>query len=62
MRKTREDENLTKHTLHLFEGDMKKLQDLYPDVGAAAVIRKLVRSHIDKITPELRNIKVKVDI
>ena len=62
MKKAREDETLTKHTLHLFEGDMKKLQDLYPDVGAAAVIRKLVRSHIDKITPESKPIKVEVEI
>lgn len=62
MKRTREDENLTKHTLHLFEGDVKKLQDLYPEIGAAAIIRKLVRSHIDKITPELRKLKVTVEI
>lgn len=62
MKRSREDDNLQKHTLHLFEGDMKKLQDLYPEIGAAAVIRKLVRSHIDKITPELSKLKITVEI
>lgn len=41
--------DLTKHTLHLFEGDYAKIQDLFPDVGAAVVIRRLVRQYVERI-------------
>lgn len=48
-----------KHTLHLFSGDYARLQDAYPDVGAAAIIRKLVHTHLDKINPPVNLNKVK---
>lgn len=41
--------NTTKHTLHFFEGDIARLQELYPSPGASAVIRALVRKHIEAI-------------
>jgi hypothetical protein len=58
----REDEKLTKHTFHLYDGDVKKLQDLHPEVGAAVIIRKLVRAHIEKIEGEKVIIKVEVNL
>ena len=41
--------NTTKHTLHFFAGDVARLQELYPEPGASAVIRALVRKHIEAI-------------
>ena len=43
------EEDLTKHTLNLFPGDYAKLQELYPDLGAGPVIRRLVRDFINKV-------------
>jgi len=40
---------LSKHTMNLFPGDYAKLQDLYPDIGAATIIRRIVRAWIEKI-------------
>lgn len=42
-------ESTQKHTLHLFVGDYAKLQELYPSVSAAAVIRTLVRKNIEAV-------------
>jgi len=44
-------EECTKHTLLLFSGDYKRLQDAYPELGAAKVIRQLVHSHLRRIDP-----------
>lgn len=41
-------EETSKHTLHLRNGDYQRLRDLFPEVGAAFVIRKLVSNFIDK--------------
>jgi hypothetical protein len=41
--------DLSKHTLNLFPGDYAKLQDLYPDIGAATIIRRIVRKFLDQI-------------
>lgn len=41
--------DLSKHTLNLFPGDYAKLQDLYPDIGAATIIRRIVRAFITQI-------------
>ena len=38
-----------KHTLNLFAGDYEKIQALYPDVGAAPVIRRIVRAFIEQV-------------
>lgn len=43
---------LAKHTLNLFPGDYAKLQTFYPDIGAATIIRRLVRQFIERIEAE----------
>lgn len=55
---------LHKHTLFLFEGDYQRLQELYPEVGAAIIIRNIVRAHINKVVPEtdLAEVNVKSEI
>lgn len=40
---------LQKHTLNLFPGDYAKLQDFFPDVGAATIIRRVVRAFVKNI-------------
>lgn len=40
---------LKKHTLLLYDGDYQRVQDLYPDIGAAVIIRKLLRNYLDKV-------------
>ena len=40
---------LQKHTLNLFPGDYAKLQELYPDIGAATIIRRIVHKFIEQI-------------
>jgi hypothetical protein len=44
--KRRETQPMTKHTLNLFAGHFERLQTLYPRVGAAFVIRRLVEQHL----------------
>lgn len=41
--------SLTKHTLNLFEGDFEFLQSRHPTLGAARVIRDIVRSYRRKL-------------
>lgn len=43
------EENLSKHTLNLYEGDYSRIQELYPEMGAGAIIRRLVRDFITRI-------------
>ena len=43
------DELLKKHTLNLFSGDYAKLQQYYPDIGAATIIRRVIRKFVDQI-------------
>lgn len=40
---------LQKHTLNLFPGDYAKLQQHYPDVGAAVIIRRIVHRFVEQI-------------
>ncbi len=54
-------DELTKHTLNLFAGDFAKLQALFPDIGAAIVIRKITRQFIQRTeagTDETPDVKV----
>lgn len=37
-----------KHTLNLYEGDYEILQQSFPRLGAAAVIRDIIRKFIEK--------------
>jgi hypothetical protein len=41
--------DLSKHTLNLFPGDYAKLQQFYPDIGAATIIRRIVRTFINRV-------------
>jgi hypothetical protein len=41
--------DLSKHTLNLFPGDYAKIQDYFPDIGAATIIRRVVRKFIEQI-------------
>jgi hypothetical protein len=40
---------LSKHTLNLFPGDYAKLQEFFPDTGAATIIRRIVHAFITEI-------------
>jgi len=40
---------LKKHTLNLYPGDYSKLQDMFPDIGAATIIRRIVRTFINRV-------------
>jgi hypothetical protein len=46
----------------LFEGDYEKLRGYYPDVGAGAVVRRLVRKYIEQIELSGGSIDAKVEI
>lgn len=48
---------ITKHTLFLRDGDFARLREVYPNVGAGPVIRKIVSRFVDNLdtaglTPE----------
>lgn len=53
---------LQKHTLNLYEGDYDKLRSFYPDVGAGAVIRRIVRRYIEQVEATGGSIDAKVEI
>lgn len=42
-------ENMTTHNIRLHRGDIAWLQSVYPDIGAAAVIRTLIQRHRHEI-------------
>lgn len=47
--KRKESRPITKHTLNLYKGQLDKLQELHPRLGAAKVIRTLVDDHIRSV-------------
>ena len=57
-----DDEGLQKVTLNLFDGDMERLRSFYPDVGASAVIRRIVRRYIEQVEATGGSIDAKVEI
>jgi hypothetical protein len=54
--KRKEDRPISKHTLNLYEGQLDKLQELHPRLGAAKVIRTLVDDHIRSVAEGLNQI------
>lgn len=40
---------LTRHTLFLRTGDMQRLRDKFPAIGASSVVRRLVSGFLDRI-------------
>lgn len=57
-----DEDGLQKHTLNLYPGDYQKLRELYPDVGAGAIIRRLVRKYIEQVEATGGSIDAKVEI
>jgi hypothetical protein len=59
----KEIEPIQKHTLNLYEGDFDCIQRMFPQLGAAKVIRTLVRRYVkenkDKNTQQI-NIEVEI--
>lgn len=56
-------EDLQKHTLNLYPGDYDRLRLLFPDIGAGAVIRRLVRKFLDQTegqAVEVDNLEIKL--
>lgn len=62
MPKTPDKEGLQKHTLHLYEGDYERIRQYYPDLGAAVVIRKIVRKFLLNIEDKARTDEPRVDV
>lgn len=64
----RSDAPLEKVTLNLFAGDMERLKDAAPRIGASFVIRNLVRQFLrsveDKVHPSniIEPISVNIDL
>jgi hypothetical protein len=55
-------EELQKHTLLLNAGDYETLRSLYPDIGAAVVIRRIIRAFLDKIESRGNEVPENVEI
>jgi hypothetical protein len=55
---------LQKHTLNLCPGDYAKLQQFYPDIGAAVIIRRVVHKFVEQIEAEgtEADVEIKVEI
>lgn len=51
MSRPREGEDLQKHTLLLYSGDYARLQSIYQEIGAALIIRRLIRAHLEEVDP-----------
>lgn len=52
---------LTKHNVSLFEGDLEKMQALFPSMGASAAIRKLVRNFLARVESTPSKIDINID-
>lgn len=57
------EEELQKHTLNLFSGDYDKLRSMFPDVGAGAIIRRIVRAYLEQTEGKRPDdLKVEIDL
>lgn len=54
----RKGEPLKKYSVNLREGDIERLQELYPRIGASWVIRKLIRQHLREKTGDAAYIDI----
>lgn len=54
--------DLSKHTLNLFPGDYSRLQELYPDIGAATIIRRIVRKFLEQIEESGDKVEINVKL
>lgn len=55
-------DTLTKHTLNLYNGDYAQLQDLYPDIGAGPIIRRLIRKHLEAMEIKSEPVSAKIEL
>lgn len=53
---------LQKHTLNLFPGDYAKLQQFYPDIGAATIIRRIVRKFVEQIEERGEAVEAEINV
>ncbi len=53
---------LQKHTLNLFPGDYAKLQQFYPDLGAATIIRRIVRRFVEQIEEKGADVQAEINV
>jgi len=56
------DGDLQKHTLNLRAGDYAVLQEHYPDIGAAVIIRRIVHKFVEQILAEGTEVKAEIQI
>lgn len=42
-------EDLQKVTLNLYAGDYTELMELYPDIGAAVIVRRIIRRFLEQV-------------
>jgi hypothetical protein len=54
--------DLSKHTLNLFPGDYAKLQQFYPDIGAATIIRRIVRAFVTQIEEKGTEVEAEIRV
>lgn len=59
VRKVPEDLEIHKHTLNLYKGDYAAIQEMFPDIGAGVVIRKVVRNYVEAMRAKT-NVEVPV--
>ena len=55
-------EDLTKHTLNIYSGDYAKIQAWWPEIGAAAVIRRIIRQFVEKVEAESEGEKTDIPV
>lgn len=56
------EDQLHKHTMNFFAGDIEKIADLYPDVGASVIIRRLVRDFVERVSAQNASAVVKTEV
>lgn len=54
MPRTIEEEKLIRHHVRLYEGDLERLREVYPDMSPTVAIRRLIRAHLDKRDAQVR--------
>ncbi len=54
--------DLHKHTIMLYEGDYARLQTLHPETGAAAIVREIIRSYLNRVEPPIDTTMIKGDL
>ena len=55
-------EDLSKHTLNIYTGDYAKIQAWWPEIGAATVIRRIIRQFIEKVESDGESEKTDIPV